>query len=164
MSNDVVTYELTGLDEVLDALDALTDKEIYAIVRSGIRKGLQETVVKPVRAAIPYSSLKRSVGITADRTKDEVSMYAGVIIARSKQMIEGTNTPRRPDGVILRWLEFGTAVRTTRSGANRGSISAHNMITPVIEQSGEGMVSFLNNDFEKAVDSFLTKKLKKMSK
>ena len=163
MNNDVVTYELTGFTEVIDALEALTDKEIYAIVRSGIRKGLQENVVKPVRAAIPYSNLKRSVGIVAERNKDEVSMYAGVTITKTREYVEGTNTPRRPDGVILRWLEFGTAVRTTKAGANRGAISPKSMITPVIEGSAEGLIGFLNNDFETAVDKFLTKKLKKMS-
>lgn len=164
MTNDFMTYDITGFTEVMAALDALTDKEIYAIVRSGIRKGLQENVVKPVRAAIPYSNLKKSIGIVTDRTKDEVSMYAGVIITKARGYVEGTNTPRRPDGVLLRWLEFGTAARTTKAGANRGAISAHNMITPIIEGSAEGMISFLNNDFESAVDAFLSKKLKKMNK
>lgn len=158
MNNDGITYELTGMKEFLDALDALTDKELFAVVRSGVRKGLQNNIVKPVRAAIPYASLKKSVGIVSDKNKEELTMWGGVIMSKRPD----ANTP--PAGAILRWLEYGTAVRTTKAGANRGAISAKSMIIPAINSGVPAVVDFLNKDFGTAIETFLSKKIKKMNK
>ena len=155
--NDVVTYELTGMKEFLAALDALTDKELFAVVRSGVRKALQNNIVKPVRAAIPYASLKKSVGIVSEKGKDELTMWAGVIMTKRPD----ANTP--PAGAILRWIEYGTAVRTTNAGANRGAIAAKSMIVPAINSGVPGVIDFLNKDFGTAIETFLAKKLKKMN-
>jgi hypothetical protein len=79
-------------------------------------------------------------------------------------MVEGTNTPKRPEGVILRWLEYGTAARTTSIGANRGAIAARNIIVPTITSGVDGVINYLNTDFGTAVESILEKKLKKLNK
>jgi hypothetical protein len=153
---DGVTIEMTGLSEFVSALSALTDKELFAVLRSGMRKGLQMHIIKPVRAAIPYASLKKSVGIVNDRSnKNELSMWGGIVIGKRPDAA----TP--PDGVKLRWLEHGTAVRQTKAGWNRGAIAPQARIVPVVISGTPKVAHYLNTDFGDQIVKFLDRKIKK---
>jgi len=158
MAKDIVSYELTGLKELIDALDSLTDKELFNLIRSGVRKGLQEHIVKPVRSAIPNVRLRKSVGIVAGKGKEELVMWGGIIIAKRK------DASRPPDGVLLRWTEFGTKNRKTKKGFNRGAVIGKSVVVPRIVGQADKLVSYLNQDFGTAAEQFLAKKLKKINK
>ena len=92
--SEVVTYKLSGVSEILAALTkVLPDKEILKMVRQIEVKALNEKLVKPIRSAIPYRSLKRAIGIAANRT-NRFAYDAGVIIGKRRDKV--TPPPGEP--------------------------------------------------------------------
>ena len=55
---DSVQIQLDGTREILDALDSLNPRQIINIIKAIERKALRENIIKPVKAAVPYSSEK----------------------------------------------------------------------------------------------------------
>lgn len=151
--NEPITYKLEGTKEVLEALTkVLPDKEIIKLVRQIEVKALNEKLVKPIRSAVPHTSLKRAIGIAKNKFNN-MAYDAGVIIGKRRDK----NTP--PAGVILTWLEKGTKERK-----GRGKITANPIVTPLIEASAEPIVEYFQQDFEKAVEDRLSKIIKKGQK
>ena len=145
---DNITYNLDGADEILDALSALDPKIIMQIIKSVERKALMENIVKPVRAAIPYSTrTKKGIGIANDK-QDKTALLAGPL-----------NTV-----FYLRFVEKGTKERTTARGASRGAITARPIVIPTVMGQIDDVVDFFNKDFGEAVDQILQKKIKKINK
>ena len=148
MAADKITYELTGINEVLDALDSLSEKKIMNIVKAIQRKVLKDIVITPLRAAIPYSQFaKKSIRIVPDK-RDYTADYAGPT----------------SDAYWLRWVERGTKQRTTKAGVNRGAITPRPIIIPFIESTPEKIVEFFNKDFGQAVSDELQKRISKIKK
>jgi hypothetical protein len=143
MANEVVTYKLEGVNEIIAALSELNTKETISIIRTVERKALNENIVKPIRAAIPYSaSTKKSIKITAV-DKDRTSFYAGAT----------------SDAFWLRFVEKGTAIRK-----GRGRINPRPKAIPVIEERPQSIVDFFNKDFGTEIEKILKRKIKKIQK
>lgn len=149
---ETTTYELSGVSEVLDALDALDPKKLINLIRDTNKKVLKQEIVQPLKSAIPYQSLKRSIGMEKDR-EFPTGMWAGVRVTKRKD----ATTP--PPGAVLLFLEFGTKQRT--KGHNRGTITARRVVTPIVLAAPDSIIEFFNKDFGSAVEEIMKKKLKK---
>ena len=155
--NDSKSYELEGVKEVIDALNALDTKNLVNIIRSVERKALNQHIVKPVKAAIPQNSLKKAIGVVKDKN-EKLGYYGGVKVGKRQ-------TPERPpDGVILRWIDKGTKERTTKKGAYRGKITGNKRIQSISSNNTDNVVKFFNKDFGSEVDKILERKLKRIKK
>jgi len=147
---DSITYKLEGVDEILDALSALEPKQILNIIKSVERKDLTENIIKPVRAALPYSEQsKKGIRVISDKwLGDKTAMWAGV----------------SSDVFWLRFVEKGTDVRTTKKGGTRGSIKARPLIIPTITGQIDEVIGYFTTDFGDAVETIINRKLKKIRK
>jgi hypothetical protein len=147
---DSITYKLEGVDEILDALSALEPKQVLNIIKSVERKDLSENIIKPVRAALPYSEhSKKGIRIISDKwLGDKTALWAGV----------------SSDVFWLRFVEKGTDVRTTKKGSNRGAITARPLVVPTISGQLDKVVEYFTTDFGSAVETIINRKLKKIKK
>jgi hypothetical protein len=142
------TFKLEGADEILALLKELPDKVQGQIMQSALRKTMQETIVKPMRSALPYSSnTEKSIKPTSDKN--------------NRNAIFGGPTS---DAFWIRFVEKGTKVRTTKTGANRGSIVGANRIPTFINQSIESVIDYFNDSFGSEVNRIIEKRIKKLSK
>ena len=145
---DNIQIQLDGTREILDALDALNPRQIINIIKAIERKALRDNIIKPVKAAVPYSSeSKKSIRIVQD-SQDRTGFFAGVT----------------SDAFWLRFVEKGTNVRTTKNGANRGAIRPQPHAIDTILENVEGVVDVFAKDFGEAVEQELQKRLKKLNK
>ena len=145
---------LEGTKEVIEALDSLEPKVLNNVIKSVQRKALMEHIVKPLRAAIPYASLKKAAGLESVMGK-HIGYFAGIV---NRKKIDA-----KPEGVIIRFLTGGTKVRTTKKGYNRGKVEGDNFVKPVIQGNIKEVIEFFNNDFGTEVEKILQKKLKKIN-
>jgi hypothetical protein len=155
-----VKIELRGLQENIKVLEEVLDKKNFnAIVGAAMRKALNETIVKPARAALPYSAQTRA-GISIVRNKKVSLGYIAGIIARKR---DKKNPDALPAGVILRFLEGGTKVREV-NGASRGKIEGNPIASSIISNAQAGVTSYMEKDFEQALLDQMEKKLNKLKK
>jgi hypothetical protein len=145
---EVITFQLDGTKEILDALSDLDPRQTINIIKASERKDLVLNIVTPVRAGVTFKpKTKYAIGITSDRN-DRTGLFAGVT---SKAF-------------WIRFVEKGTELRTTKSGANRGQIKAKPTVIPIIESQIDNVVNFFNNDFGEEINKILLKRIKKLSK
>jgi hypothetical protein len=160
-----VKFELQGTSEVLAALDALDYKTLVSIIKAVERKALRETIVSPLRSAIPYGpESKKMIGIAGSKT-DKTALKAGVMAGRRTTKKSGDKTVSVPPlGVIIRWLDLGTEIRTTKKGANRGRITGKNVVQPFILNNVDNVVEYFNTNFGDEVNNILLKRLKNIAR
>lgn len=141
----MVQFQLEGADEILDALAALGPKNLFNIIKASERKALTENIVKPVRAAVPYSAnVKKNIKVVQDR-KDGggLAFFAGV----------------DSDVFWIRFVEKGTKERP-----GRGRITPKPSAIPAIEENIQGVVDFFGKDFGEEINNILEKRIKKAKK
>lgn len=141
-------FEIEGLKEVMAALESLNSKEVSNIIKAIERKVLSENVVRPLRSALPYSQqTKRAIGVVQDR-EDRLAFFGGVT----------------SDAFYLRFVEYGTDVRTTKKGFNRGAITPRPIARDFILGQVDDVIKFFEEDFGDAVLNQLQKRIKKIKK
>jgi hypothetical protein len=141
-------FKIDGLNDIMDLINILPDKVQNQILKSVERKVLQEEVVKPLRSAVPYrAETKKKISVYPD-DKDRLTMWAGPSLKV----------------FWLRFVELGTKVRTTKSGANRGAIQATNRIPTAMDSATQGVLDRFSKDFGEEVNRVIEKKIKKINK
>jgi hypothetical protein len=145
MPEEPITYKLEGMQEIIDALSSLNSKETLNTIKTIERKILRENIIKPVKAALPYSATtKKGIKIVADKNSgDKTAFFAGATT----------------DAFWLRFVEKGTAGR--KGGV--GKIRPRPKAIPEIESRPEQIVRFFNEEFGNEVEKILLKKIKKYS-
>ena len=113
-----VVMSLTG-DKALDKqLARIAAKEAKRIARQATRSGMA-VVQKSLKAAAPDKATRKSIGSRQKRQKGLLaSAKVGINIGKKRNK-------RVPTAL---WTTLGTVRRQTKSGANRGSIQAHDFI------------------------------------
>ena len=114
----MATATLTG-DKALDRkLKRLADKEAKKIARKAVRSGMA-VVGKALKQAAPDKPTRKSIGNRQKRSKGLlVTAKIGINVAKKKNKKVYTAL----------WTTLGTAVRKTKSGANRGRIQPQDFI------------------------------------
>jgi len=161
MNNE--SFELEGTKEVMKALDALQPKLLLAVLKGVERKALRENIIKPLKAALPYSeSSERNIKIVSDRD-DKTGFYAGIT----------------KDSYWLRFVEKGTKIRTVKEtkivpingefrtfkeGQTLGQIIGKNIAIPTMLDNIDDIIEFFNEDFGSEVEKILKRRLKRLNK
>lgn len=144
---DKISYSLTGTKDIVEALDSLKPKVLNNIIKSTNRKALNQEIKKKVQAALPYSAkTKKGIKTLGDKEDRATGVWAGAT----------------SDVFYLRFLEKGTKVRTTESGANRGRITPNPRIVPTIESNVDNVVNFFNKDAGEEIAKIMQRKLKRI--
>ena len=133
--------ELDGVKELFQALDKLPTVLKAQTLRSVNRQAAKITQ-KEMKSKSPSERVKVSIKIQADR-----SNKSGVMVG--------------PTLNWARWFEYGTKVRTTRTGANRGVMNPEPFIETAIDNSIPETVKFINENLGQLVAKFLHNKLKR---
>ena len=157
MSNEMISYQLEGTREVIEALDALNYKELVKIIRNVERKSLSRNTIPQIKPVVGsyHQNVNPRVGI---EFAGGTMFKAGVIIDKRE------SGDRVPDAVLVRWFDKGTVVRQTKKGYNRGQITGQHRVQNAILSSVTGVINFFNEDFGIEVDKILSRKLAKISK
>ncbi|MCE5346801.1 MAG: hypothetical protein LLG13_11025 [Bacteroidales bacterium] len=151
-------FTLDGIDEVINAMDALSPEQLLKVVIAIERKALNTTIVQPLRSAIPNVSLTSGIGITKEKGSNRTAYRAGIKISKRKDL------NILPEGVILLLLEAGTELRTTKKGANRGQINGRSIMAPIIESNAEDVITKFKEMFAEEADKIIARKLKRLNK
>ena len=133
--------ELDGLKELFKALDGLPNVLKAQTLRS-VNRQAAKIPQKEMKSKSPSRTVSDSIKIQADR-----SNKSGVMVG--------------PTYHLARWFEYGTKVRATRTGANRGVMNPEPFIEKAIDASIDDTVKFINTNLGDLVAKFLTNKLKR---
>src|SRR5688572_27902614 len=60
-------------------------------------------------------------------------------------------------------MEFGTTIRETKSGANRGNVTPHKFVEPAFNQSSGQVENRINNSIGRKLSAFMKQKIKRAS-
>jgi len=157
------TFELEGVSEVIDALEALDPKLLVAVIKGVERKSLTQNIVKPLKAALPYSAeSEKNIKVVGDK-EDKLGFYAGITT----------------DSYWLRFAEKGTKIRTVKEtkivpingefrtfkeGQTLGQIIGKNIAIPTMLDNIDDIIEFFNEDFGSEVEKILKRRLKRLNK
>lgn len=141
-------YEIQGLSEVEEALKELPAELQARIYRALNTKAVKKFVVEPIRSAWRTSE-KTVKGITVVTDKDDPTAVYGGVTASAYH---------------LRFADRGTAERYTEKGSYRGQIVGRNKIQPIILNSADDIIKYMNDELGKEVQKILKRYIKSTEK
>ena len=137
-------FEIKGLKEVDDALKTL-DASLRAEVLKRANRDILNRLVKPQLNQLPYNRKRVStVGARLDKT--------AVMLGISSK------------NYWLRFLDGGTKQRQTKEGWNRGIVTGNNRISNIIENSAEGVIEEVRENYSDIITKHLNRKIKSINK
>ena len=146
--SDVGTFEIEGLkelDKLLSELDTATQAKIY---RSANRQGAK-IILNEMRSNLPEAH------------KDDVK---NLRIAADKYNKSAVLVGVHSDGFKLRWVEYGTVQRTTKSGANRGVFAPTPFLEKSLDNTANQVINFLRNEYANEINKAIEKTAKRVQK
>jgi len=138
----VTGIKLEGVKEYTEILNGLPERVRDQVLRSFNRKAATQEVLKPLRAALPYSS----------QTKKEIKVAANR--ANKTAVVAGPTS----SVYYVRFVEKGTKERK----GPRGRIRARNRIEPFVDSRINNVISFTSREYGNEINKFLEKKIKRL--
>ena len=148
MNDNIIKYELDGVNELIEGLSILPEKIQKNILKSFLRKTGQEKIVKPLKTLVNYSAERESTIKVVQANDDKDAVQAGVT----------------GKGYIIRWVDLGTRERKTKKGWPRGKIEGRKQIQPFIEAQVEEVVDYFNENLGEEINKILERRLKRLRK
>ena len=143
----MISFELIGANEILNALKSLQGKELLRIIKAVNRKALTKYIVNPIKAALPYSS-KTKQGIKVTTVPGQpIALYAG---ATSKAF-------------WLRFTEYGTKERTSKHGVTWAGIKSRKYIEPAIDSNVPNIINYWNSEVGEDISKKMKSKIKRLT-
>jgi hypothetical protein len=142
------TFEIQGLKEVEQAIKDLPVKMQASVYRAINRKAVKRFVVDNIRSAVNYSAkTEKGIQVVNDRN-DKTAVFGGVT----------------SDAFVLRFADRGTAARYTEKGAFRGAITGKHQIQPIILDSVNDIIKYMNEEIGNEMVKVLEKRIKSTGK
>lgn len=142
-----IKLDIKGLDQIQEAIRLLPEKLSAQLINSTLRRISTETLVNPIRTALPYKS-KTVRGVKVFSTREKTKILVGP----------------SEDVYWLRFVEKGTKDRVSKNGVRWRGINSRPIIKPVSDSQIPILIDKINNDFGKELNDFILKRLKKISK
>ena len=151
MSNVVDTSDISKLSEKLTQLEReVADKVLFKSVKAGGVK-LKNATVESLQQKMGFDKvgqpIRNNKGGTYPPLKSGVRVSNQAVYTESTVHIMGHG--------FLKWFELGTAIRTTKSGANRGSIKAINFFFAARQSAASNIESVIAQTVEKELQKYL---------
>ena len=146
---------LTGakeIDQVLRGLPLqLTDKVLQNSF-SDAAKPLVEAAKSLAPKGIT-GNLVESIGVTKEPAKTLVNRAVG-------QIQVGPRRKGKYKGFAGHLMEYGTTIRETKKGANRGMVTPHKFMGPAFDQTNGQVESKINDSIGRKLSAFMKRTIK----
>lgn len=139
--SDEKNFEMKGLSEVLRALNDLPAHLEQEILQKYLRAASNKYVVDPLKSGLPYS-VKTESNIKVNKDKKQ---YLA--------LVSGPTTK----SFWIRFPERGTVKRTTKKGANRGSLVGKFRIPTIVDSQIQSIIDNAHKEIGQEIDTFLNK-------
>ena len=146
MSNETNNFKLEGMSELLKMLNDLPAHLEQEILQKYLQNASKKYAVDPMKAGLPYSVRTES---SIKVSKDKIKYLA---------MVSGPTTK----AFWIRFVEKGTAMRKTESGANRGQLVGKFRIPSIVNSQIQTIIDEAHTDIRKEIEEYVNKNNKKL--
>jgi HK97 gp10 family phage protein len=146
---------LTGAKEIDDVLRGLPLQVTDKVLQNSFADAAKP-LVDAARSLAPEGetgNLKESIGVTKEPAKTLVNRAVG-------QIQVGPRRKGKYKGFAGHLLEFGTTVRETKSGANRGNVTPDPFMEPAFNQTSLQVENRINNSIGRKLSAFMRRTIK----
>lgn len=141
MSDGSQRFRIDGMEELVRALRGLPVQLEREIIERYLRDASNRYGVGPLKSGLPYSPRTlAAIKATKDRTREQA-------------YFSGPTT----DAFWLRFVDKGTKVRKTKSGANRGRIVGKFRVPGIVNAQVRQIVDEAAGDLGKEIESYMNK-------
>jgi HK97 gp10 family phage protein len=146
MANDGFKMEIQGAKEIADILEKLPLKTEASILKS-VNREAAKIVLEELRSNAPTSEIRQNLVIRSDRED-----LTGILVRPSRKIF------------YTRFMEYGTDVRVTESGASRGQIKPTPFIRKSINNSIGKAVKYVTENYGSLIQKHLEKAIKRVNR
>lgn len=130
---------------------------------SGLPKALEVKILRSVHreaAKVIQEEMKAKAPVGND------SIYNNIKVGHNKADDDKTNITVgvTSKGFVARFVEYGTQVRTTKKGWNRGDMQPRPFIQPAINSKMDTVMNNLTENYAETINKYLEREVKKISK
>jgi len=146
---------LTGAKEIDDVLRGLPLQVSDKVLQNSFADAAKP-LVDAARSLAPEGetgNLKESIGVIKEPAKTLVNRAVG-------QIQVGPRRTGKYKGFAGHLLEFGTTVRETKSGANRGNVTPDPFMEPAFNQTSLQVENRINNSIGRKLSAFMRRTIK----
>ena|SRR5688572_27835262 len=146
---------LTGAKEIDDVLRGLPLQVSDKVLQNSFADAAKP-LVDAARSLAPEGetgNLKESLGVIKEPAKTLVNRAVG-------QIQVGPRRKGKYKGFAGHLLEFGTTVRETKSGANRGNVTPDPFMEPAFNQTSLQVENRINNSIGRKLSAFMRRTIK----
>lgn len=148
MSKEPIRFELNGAKEIDKILSQLPVKMQAKILASINREG----------AKIVQAEMKKNAPVGND------VIHNNIKIKKDKENLTGVTVGVTSKGFVARFIEYGTVLRTTKKGFQRGAMRPKPFIKRSIDNKIKEVISHITDNYAALVQKYLTKEVKKINK
>lgn len=148
---------LTGAKEIDAVLKGLPLQVTDKVLQNSFSDAAKP-LVQAAQSLAPKDegTLSESIGVTKEPAKTLVNRAVG-------QIQVGPRRKGKYKGYHGHLMEFGTTIRETKSGANRGNVTPHPFMEPAFNQTSGQVENRINGSIGKKLYSFMRRTIKKAS-
>lgn len=146
---------LTGAKEIDQVLKGLPLQVTDKILQNSFSDAAKP-LVQAAKSLAPKDEgvLSESIGVTKEPAKTLVNRAVG-------QIQVGPQRKGKYRGYHGHLIEFGTTIRETKSGANRGNVTPDPFMEPAFNQTSGQVENRINGSIGKKLYSFMKRTIKK---
>lgn len=132
-----------SINRAIKKLNQLTDIEKDAVVAKGLQEGTK----------IIAKQTKENIDQRLE--EHEGNLIGSVKTLTRKKRGRGYVGFKRPEGAAAHILEFGSAIRKTKKGANRGRVKGYHFQSDAIQAKGQQALNTLAESIEKSIERIM---------
>ncbi|HYF69088.1 MAG TPA: hypothetical protein VD884_13185 [Ohtaekwangia sp.] len=148
---------VTGAKEIDAVLKGLPLQVSDRVLQAAFSDAANRTLVPAAKSLAPKGetlNLTESIGVTKEPARTLVNRAVG-------QIQVGPRRKGKYKGFHGHWFEYGTTVRETKSGANRGNITPDPFMEPAFNQTKLPMEGQINTSIGRKLIAFMRRTIKK---
>lgn len=149
-----MTVRLTGVKEIDSVLKGLPLQVTDRVLQNAFSDAAKP-LVQTAQSIAPKDTgtLAESIGVTKEPAKTLVNRAVG-------QIQVGPRRKGKYKGYHGHLIEFGTTIRETKSGANRGNVKPDPFMEPAFNQTSGQVENRINNSIGKKLLGFMKRTIK----
>jgi hypothetical protein len=147
---------VTGAKEIDNVLRGLPLQVSDKILQASFADAANKTLVPAAKSLAPKGktlNLTESIGVTKEPAKTLVNRAVG-------QIQVGPRRKGKYKGFVGHIIEYGTTIRETKSGANRGNVTPDPFMEPAFNHTKGPLEGNINNSIGRKLLAFVKRTIK----
>src|SRR5688572_13521676 len=144
---------LTGAKEIDAVLKGLPLQLTDKVLQNAFSDAAKPLVQTAQSLAPATGTLVESIGVTKEPAKTLVNRAVG-------QIQVGPRRKGKYKGFAGHLMEYGTTIRETKKGANRGMVTPHKFMGPAFDQTNGQVESKINDSIGRKLSAFMKRTIK----